>query len=594
MVNDPNTISAPPCKKRFAIKGMERSNGLLLFTIQLACSREIITQSFLEWMEFAKVNADKDEYRNMEKALNEFMALEKNPSRLMAELAKAKVEEFFHDQHRTSYAAINIEGRREIRPIKSVWFKDWLRDMGEKATGKLAGPYAISTAIEHLAAQGRNGAMHNLYVRVAWTIKNEELFLDMANDRWQAIRITKAGWEIVDDPPVLFKRPDGMLPLVVPKKEGGIDDFMACLNQEGTTKSQLLLYKVRLASIFVPQIAKPIIVIAGDQGGGKTKYLEAEKLLLDPAIWDEHKPPRDFDQLTRDFANALVVWYGNITKLNEEQQDWICTGCSGGGSRKRQLYTDDEELFRTYKSAIGLNGINIAGSNPDFLDRIILLMVKRIPERKLMGDDEWAEKLEKALPSAMGFILTTLSKALMIYPDVKLSAKYRLASFCRWGEAISQAMGCSAGEFMLSYGRNRQMVSRMAITLSPVGQAILDFVDTTKDNFFVGTATDLLRALNEHCDEDNIKRDSEWPSNATKLSEKLNVIRLDLERAGITIDSNKNFDVRKARIKYPDATGRLERKSERTKVIVIMRAKEEGLWNAKFEEEAEIGTESQT
>jgi len=208
----------------------------------------------------------------------------------------------------------------------------------------------------------------------------------------------------------------------------------------------------------------------------------------------------------------------------------------------------------------------------------VLTVLKSIPESKLMSDAEWEDALKEAIPGALGFILDSISGALAIYSEVEVKEKFRLAALCKWGEAISQSMGEIPGRFMEIYGKNRTMVSRTAITLSPVGQAILDFIDCYNDEYWVGTASQLLKALNDYCEEETKKRDSEWPSNANKLSEKLNVIKLDLERANIKVDNAKNFTVRKALRKYPSCKAALEGKSPKTKIVVITKVKQKGLY----------------
>ena len=43
------------------------------------------------------------------------------------------------------------------------------------------------------------------------------MYLDLTNAPWQVIEIDAAGWRVVSDPPVRFKRAKGMLPLPRPE-----------------------------------------------------------------------------------------------------------------------------------------------------------------------------------------------------------------------------------------------------------------------------------------------------------------------------------------------------------------------------------------
>ena len=46
-------------------------------------------------------------------------------------------------------------------------------------------------------------------------------WLDLCNDKWQAIKITSLGWQVIDSPDVLFTRGDNMRPLPLPRQRQG-------------------------------------------------------------------------------------------------------------------------------------------------------------------------------------------------------------------------------------------------------------------------------------------------------------------------------------------------------------------------------------
>jgi hypothetical protein len=501
-----------------------------------------------------------------------------NQAKQIVDLTIEKAELFFHDQHKRPFASVDFGDHREIWPIRSSWFSDWVRLLMEKSTGKIVSPDSLRCAIDHLESLGRRGAKHILSVRVAWLIKDRELLIDTCNDKWQAIKVTKEGWELVEKPPIVFHRPQGAAPLPIPIKNGSIDGLMSILNQRGIPSGQAILLKVMMAFNLIPRVAKPIFVIGGDQGSGKSKWFKAEKGIIDPSDWEEHKPPKNEDQLTRDFAGNLIVYYGNITKLSDDQQDWFCIGATGGGFNKRKLYTDDEEIVKRFLVSIRLNGINVAGSNPDFLDRVILVVLRNIPPDKMLSDDEWEDRLEIESPNALGAFLDALSKAIGIFASINLKERYRLGAFCKWGEAIAQGMGSKSGEFMKAYKANRLKVSKASIELNPIGQAIVEMI--SGKGSFIGTASDLLATLNaEDPFGKGFTRDKDWPKAANKLSEKFNTIKVDLERYGLKIEE---LPREKAEKKYPSEKYKIEHRSRKTNIIVINEPdtlNEVTLWN---------------
>ena len=63
---------------------------------------------------------------------------------------------------------------------------------------------------------------------------------------------------------------------------------------------------------------------------------------------------------------------------------------TGIGHTKRQLYTDDEDIIYEHKRPICLNGINVALTEPDALDRSISVELKEIDdEYRKKEDDLW-------------------------------------------------------------------------------------------------------------------------------------------------------------------------------------------------------------
>ena len=72
----------------------------------------------------------------------------------------------------------------------------------------------------------------------------------------------------------------------------------------------------------------------------------------------------------------------------------VCSAVTGGGHRKRRLYTNDDDFVYEYMRCLGFNGINIALTKPDSLSRSILIEMAEIDkqsreeERYLFGKIE--------------------------------------------------------------------------------------------------------------------------------------------------------------------------------------------------------------
>jgi hypothetical protein len=129
--------------------------------------------------------------------------------------------ELFHTSIGTAFADLWINDRRETWPIHSKRFRWWLRRRYYEATGIAPSAGAVRSALDLLEARAQfDGPEHAVYVRVAEY--SGRIYLDLADELWRAVEIGPDGWALIDQPPVRFRRPPGLLPLPIPKR-GGID-----------------------------------------------------------------------------------------------------------------------------------------------------------------------------------------------------------------------------------------------------------------------------------------------------------------------------------------------------------------------------------
>jgi hypothetical protein len=143
----------------------------------------------------------------------------------------AEEADLFHTPDGAPYADVQVTGHRRTFEIsEDSGFADWLRHRWFQETRNAPSPEALKSALRSIAAMAQQeGPKREVYVRVA---KHEGAFyLDLANDEGQAVKIGPAGWEIIQDPPVRFLRPPGMLPLPEPVAGGSIsEDLLPLLN----------------------------------------------------------------------------------------------------------------------------------------------------------------------------------------------------------------------------------------------------------------------------------------------------------------------------------------------------------------------------
>ena len=119
---------------------------------------------------------------------------------------------------------------------------------------------------------------------------------DLCNENWEAIKITKDGWNVVksDEAPMVFRRYSSQKAQVYPSKSYPsdiMDQFLKLINLKDSENGRLLV-KCYIVSILIPGIAKAMLMIHGPKGAAKTAFQDLVKLLLDPSSLSNLTLPR--------------------------------------------------------------------------------------------------------------------------------------------------------------------------------------------------------------------------------------------------------------------------------------------------------------
>jgi hypothetical protein len=130
----------------------------------------------------------------------------------------------FHTRDDVAYADLIIASHRETWPVRSKQFRyAYLRYVHrqfnrlvseEQPLLAMAIKSSLSkTAVNHAIDDFERRAIcstvsRDVHVRIAG--HGDEIYVDLCNDDWSVIRITAAGWSIIESPPVRFERTSGM------------------------------------------------------------------------------------------------------------------------------------------------------------------------------------------------------------------------------------------------------------------------------------------------------------------------------------------------------------------------------------------------
>ncbi len=315
---------------------------------------------------------------------------------------------------------------------------------------------SLNNAIRVLVAKTEFGNQRRrVYLRSAWET-NGEIYYDLTDEKWRQIKITKDGWYIIrsNDSKLLFTRFNQTTQLE-PDRHYTSDVFDKYLNLMNIYDSyHRLLLKVITICSFIPDIPHPICVPHGEQGSCKSTFCEFQKRLIDPSRINLLTVPKDKSEFVQQLHHNYLVAYDNVSYLPAWFSDEVCKAVTGVGNSKRKLYSDDEDVIVNYRRCIIINGINNSLTEPDALDRSVLIELERIKPTSRKEQSRVEIEFEELRPKLLGFIFDILVKTLQIKSELKLSHLPRMADFAVWGEAIARAMNYKPMEFIEAYNRN--------------------------------------------------------------------------------------------------------------------------------------------
>jgi hypothetical protein len=412
-----------------------------------------------------------------------------------------------------------------------------------------------------LGFEAINKDVKTLHVRIAAFVdtdtKNlDENFLiyDLCNKNWEVVKITRHDWSIEQNyDQVLFKRFPIMNPQVYPRKDYPpdiMDQFIRLTNVYDDEDSKLLA-EVYLGSLFIlANVPKPMMIPHGIHGSGKSTFQEFIKKVVDPSAALTTAFPNSLAELVQILSHSYLTFFDNVSEMSQLLSDQLCRAVTGSGFSKRGLYTNDEDFIYNVKRAVGYNGINVAATRADLLDRILNIQLKPIDKRQRRKLKSLYNELERILPYLLGYIFDVIVKVLGRIEEVKLDELPRMADFAEIGELIARSLGYKEGKFTEVYNANIGFTNEEAINASPVATAVIHLMDTQA--VWSGMSKDLLSRLNDMInrtpDISWISKNKEWPKTPRALSDRLNEVIPNLRDFGIIVHRDHDSHTKSDRI----------------------------------------------
>ena len=439
----------------------------------------------------------------------------------------------FHSPLKEHYATLWTKEHWETWRIKSSTFEEWMASMCYHQHGAVPSKQAIAEAKSVLAGRALFGSPEGqVYVRVAG--HKGAIYVDLANESWEAVRITGEGWDVVSGIPIKFIRAPGMKPLPLPVDCGSIDDLRSVLNFEDD--DQWKLTESWLIGALRPVGPFPLLVVEGIHGSAKSTAARLLRALVDPNAAPLRAAPLSPRDLAISAENSWCLGFDNLSSVKPWLSDALCRLSTGGGFSTRALYRNADEWIFDGMRPVLLNGINIGIDRSDLLDRTIMLSLPVISDDSRQTEAEVWERFETLRPSILGGLFDAVAAALRRFPEIKLPRLPRMADFATWVCAAEPALGWPEGSFLDVYRRNRSEADALALEASPLVEPITRIAEREA---WEGTATELHGVLTNELLNCQVVVQGSFPKTPKELSQAIRRLAPNLLRIGIAIQFSK-------------------------------------------------------
>ncbi len=449
-------------------------------------------------------------------------------------LQLAEKATFFHTPKDEAFATYPRGKGWDTSRVQSESFEDWLRHEYYKLTKGAPPSQALADAKDTLEAKGKfDGSQREVNLRVG-AHPNEDtdrIYVDLCNEDREVLELSKDRLETITDPPVQFRRVQntGALPAPEPSKDG-LERLRKYTSVDDDHFALLLAFMVQC---FNPRSPYPLLFLHGEQGSGKSTLTRMITEIVDPSTLDTRSLPSGERDLVIAAENARVLAFDNSSNLSSNLSDVLCRLSTGSGFTTRTLYSDrGEEIFESARPVI-INGIEQVAERSDLMDRSLFVELQSIPENERRTEQDLWKEFREDQPHILGGLVWAVSAALKRQDQVQLDTMPRMADFAQWAVAAEPALPVEEGAIMRALKLNQEEAARTILNDNPLAVAIMDLLEDSKDQTWVGTTEELRQEAQDYWPE--LKDTSqEYPSSVQKMTPKLKRIEPALRTAGVT------------------------------------------------------------
>lgn len=210
-----------------------------------------------------------------------------------------------------------------------------------------------------------------------------------------------------------------------------------------------------------PKAPKPLLVVVGPEGSGKSVFSKYAVAVTDPSTDERCSLPEDRRDLQHHSRTFSSIAYDNVDFIPADIGNDLAAMITGRGANARKLYSDEDEVVSTPNPlpSIIVNGIAIPSAAPDLLDRAVFVHLGPFSDDDRTTDGKLAAEWKQEHPRILGGILRL---AAQVYDRLDtdhgtpgVGREFRMAEYARVGCALAKTIGLTPEAFVSAYHTNR-------------------------------------------------------------------------------------------------------------------------------------------
>jgi hypothetical protein len=387
--------------------------------------------------------------------------------------------------------------------------------------GKTASRAALVDALGVLEGRAAQADREPLHLRIARL--SDGIAIDLGDASGRSLVIGPGSWHIAPEPPVTFQRTELTSAIPDPISGGSLEDLRRVVNV--TDEAWPLLVAWLVAVLF--DVPRPLLLLTGEQGTGKTTTAARLAQLIDPSPAPTRTAPRDVESWVVAAAGSQVVALDNLSTVPDWLSDALCRASTGDALVKRQLYSNDQLAVITIRRAVILTSIDAGALRGDLGERLVPVELERIEPTARRTDSDIADEFERIRPGVLGALLDLAAEVLRVLPGVVLDSLPRMADFGRIVAAVDIVRGTNAAA---TYDAAVESVAADLVQGDPLAVALVELMHESLSCSWAGTSTQLRDALEKHRPDG-----SPWPKTPKALTGAITRLAPALRGQGVDI-----------------------------------------------------------